>query len=189
MNKTGKHFSAIRSFILILLFSLCSFTGDENVNDLEIIPFVGIGNIVLGKSKLNDVEKTFGKGIRYSYWEAGLFIDPIKQKMHIINYPSLGLKFVETRPLWLKKLSIQELYITRSCKCKTKMGNGIGSTLNDIRREFGAIRVMGIGQVGNLYLEVSIEGPNWDSSMEFNCYSTQDTAHFKVEEIVIFSTD
>ena len=65
------------------------------------------------------------------------------------------------------------------------MGNGIGSTLNDLRREFGSIRVIFWtgSENGKEKKWVNAYLTQESMDMNFNCYSTIDTTNFRVEEI------
>lgn len=155
--------------------------GGVSSNSTDIIPFVGVGNLVLAESNIRDVQRAFGKGKKkwdyVSIFDLGEFYFE-----RTIEYPDLGMTISTDRLYHSAKFAISSIEMNSSCRFKTKMGNGIGSTLNDLRREFGSIQVTHWTTTEGKYQEAFVTN-NWVSCIAFKCYSSDDTADFMVENI------
>ncbi|MGH7250175.1 MAG: hypothetical protein ACREGC_04310, partial [Minisyncoccia bacterium] len=148
----SKRSNTLRSITILVIGTIiicsCSTTFHDhgrgiNVaqNAVEIKPFVGVGNVDLGTSDFRDVQRVFGKGKKHWHYESIFDLGEFYWE-RTIDYPELGISFAAARLYRFTKFAVATIEMDSSCKFKTKMGNGIGSKLSDLRNEFGSLRVI-----------------------------------------------
>jgi len=123
--------------VLFLLLTNYLFFTNSNVKseDCIIVPNKGINNIVIGKSTLKDVQKEFGAKRVKKKWHKAIEVELFGKYEYYLEYDSIATFSTITKGR--NKNIIYKIIIESDSKCKTKGGNGIDSSYNDIIEELG----------------------------------------------------
>jgi len=100
-----------------------------------IKPRVGLNNIIVGKSTLDDVRKEFGPNTTYKKWVKAIEVEIIGHYDYYVTYVNSGYSFSTYRSG--KKKITEIITLDSTCKCKTISGVGIGSSYDDLKKELG----------------------------------------------------
>jgi hypothetical protein len=142
-----------------------SLSSSDSLKDTCTINFSkGLDSVYLGKTKLKNVKKIYGK---VKAQKDKTFFDLMLGLYNVtvvLSYPSIGLEFIYdstldrlTRIFRPKKVNV--IHVLENCSCKTDKGIGIGSTYNDIEAAFNvAISMKGVSS-DKIYSEVVVEVP------------------------------
>jgi len=100
-----------------------------------IVPSQGVGNIKIGKSTIEDVRKEFGEKKIEKKWHKAIEVEFFGRYEYFLKYDSVGAFSTFTKHR--NKTIIHKLVLNSDSKCKTVLGNGIGSSYKDVVKELG----------------------------------------------------
>ena len=116
--------------------TLFLFTNSNLNNDKYIIiPNKGIDSIIIGKSTLKEVQQEFGVKKIKRKWHKAIEVDCFGKFEYYIKYDSIATFSTITKNR--NKEVVYKIILESGSKCKTKGGNGIGSSYENIINEFG----------------------------------------------------
>lgn len=178
-------------FATILVLSVswksseCSLSTPYVSDTLKILPFVGIGDIKLRETTHDELVKCLGKGTVNQQWRKAYEPLGIGYSIRTVRYDSSALTFIERRRKRVGRWFVAEIIIESNATQKTALGNGIGSTLSDLRIEFGNAEVTRqTGLVNGVYLDAHVVAYSNNSSiMYFYSTKSKDTSNFRVDKI------
>ena len=132
---------------LSLFFIILCFSGFMQDSDkCTIVSLKGINNIVVGQSSFEDIKKEFGKKRKRAKW-GSTELDIFGYFDYYVKYDQIGT-FISLAGIRRSRHIINNIIIDSTCKCKTKNGLGIGSSYQDVIKEFGEPKyVAGLGKL------------------------------------------
>lgn len=129
--------------LLITLFLIGCITSKvgklpQEGRTYAINPNYGIDSVFLGESTTKNVISIFGKAKIKRSWRPNDYPIELGEVIKAIEYPDLGIRFIfDHRRGRFSKKTLREVIIDSTSQIKTPMGNGIGSSLRDIKNEYG----------------------------------------------------
>lgn len=120
---------------IILISVLVINSGTKKDCNCEIVKGKGINNIVVGKSKIEDVKSIFGDTKKTRIWRKPVESEIFGNFDFTFCYDSIA-KFSTYRRVESRK-TIALLEIKGNSKCRTNSGFGVGSSYNETLAEFG----------------------------------------------------
>lgn len=169
----------MKIFALIILFFLSKSDSIEK-DKLILIPFYGIGNIVLGESTMDDVKKQFGNKKLQKTWHKGVEFDLFGKREFKLYYSGVGTFSTLTNKR--NRTVVCKITLDSDSDCKTIDGWGIGSNYNETIKE--------LGLRGKLYQYRKHRGDGYNTIGTFNnmdvWFSSADTLSCVVTKIEIF---
>lgn len=106
-----------------------------NHSQYIIVPNKGINNIIIGQSTLKEVQNEFGSKKIKRKWHKAIEVECFGKFEYLLKYDSIATFSTITKNR--NKNIIHKIILGTDSKCKTKEGNGIGSSYNSIIEEFG----------------------------------------------------
>lgn len=163
--------------LLIIMVAVLANPSIET-NNCRIIPSKGLGEIVIGQSTLEDVKKEFGDKKVQKTWVKASEAELLGRFEYYLKYDSIAT--FSTITVERNKEVIYKITITPESKCKTRKGNGIGSSYQDVIDEFGRPSLFYFYKdIGTSKMKLSYQ--NMDVVM-----GGRDTLSNYVEEIIIW---
>lgn len=154
-----------------------------------ITPYYGIDSVYLGESTPKETIAKFGKAKTQKKWRPNDYPIEMGEIIKIIEYPELGVRFIFDHGNGrFSKKTLREIVIDSTSKIQTPMGNGIGSTLADLKKEFGETKfcrgTFPTFKLSNVRYDLQ-NNLNHYVMMSFERYDIIDSAGFKVKMIRI----
>lgn len=141
MKVIERQLKIILLLVLIGAFQGCVSTKVVKPSDgkITIVPYSGVDSIQVGISTKRDVLQTFGKATTKCTWRPNSYPIALGEFVQIISYPELGITFLcdHTNGQRIARKTVREIVIDSTSRIKTPQGNGIGSSYDDIIKEFG----------------------------------------------------
>lgn len=173
------------------LFFSCSTTSKINGSDGIINRFEGVDNIKIGTSGVKEIKETYGNVKVEKYWESWgggsifpfFFIGSYKKKIEI---KEVGLTFYLTKKRHrLQKRTVFSIVVDSTSRYKTSNGIGIGSSYQDIKKEFGETKYSKGSTLRGSITSLVYRTSNDYRIMNFINFGYVDSINFEVQEIVI----
>ena len=121
----------MKLFITITILTLFFSQNENNC----IITQNGLNDIVLDSSNLREVTIDFGEMKSNKEWQNSIEMEIFGNYRYSKAFENQGIVFYAEREKG-KKI-INDIVLTKGCRCKTKEGIGIGSSYQDLKKAFG----------------------------------------------------
>ena len=158
--------------------------------ELYIMPYYGIDSIYVGISNKKDVVNQLGNTKVERKWRPNSYPIALGEFVQVIHYPEYGLTFIcdHTNGRRFARKTVREIMIDSTSQIKTRLGNGIGSSYDQIISEFGNTKFSrGSFPTYNI-TDLSYDKLNEKdiyTIMHFQQYTIVDTIDFQVKHISI----
>ena len=164
---------------IAIIFTLLAFMQGttKDFSKYELYPNEGIGDIVVGKSTLQDVQRVYGLKKVTKRWHKAMEVEFFRRYEYYLNYDSIGT--FSTYTTKRNKNIISQIILSSDSKCRTILGVGIGSNYPNTIRDFGQPK-QSYFQVENGKSKLKLIYEKMSVLM-----NGKDTLHNSVERIII----